>query len=118
MADPGHPPIFLATRRAASFATGMYDGLRWSVAAEAVDQSPRTKGQNQRRRRTTRMWLSRVCMTRRMIVRRAQPSGTSERSRSSGRLRQFHRKRSGRGTPGPPSVSGFASRPITSEPRE
>src|SRR5207245_2060367 len=52
-----------------------------------------------------------------MIERRAQPKGSSEPRKSPGLVTQLTMKRSPRGIPGPPSVSGLASRPIKSEPR-
>src|SRR5438128_7516023 len=52
-----------------------------------------------------------------MIERRAHPKGSSEPRKSPGLVTQLTMKRSPRGIPGPPSVSGLASRPIKSEPR-
>ena len=113
----GHPPIFFATRRAMSLAIGMYDGLRLSPLVEGAEARCVRKGQNHRRRLTRRRSLSVTCITSSRMVCCAQPRGMSDLRKSPGRRSELTRKRSGRGMPGPPSVSGLASSPMKSEPR-
>src|SRR5208337_2968628 len=107
--------VAFAAPRAKAFAAGIKVGILFPSVA-----SCRENGQSHRRFSLIVRCASRVCMQRKIIVSRAQLSGTNMRSVATGLVNSIHEsarsQAKGRVQPGRPSVMTVVSRAIVLDP--